>query len=111
MFFEYSPVKASERMSYSPTCRCLESRLTEIVAMVFLSVIVARGETNGFLSQFIALPANVSASCFADINHDNRSDLIAVDPVEKKVLVYHQRASGFTNAPDQIIDLAAQTSW
>jgi hypothetical protein len=34
-----------------------------------------------------------------------------LDPVEKKVFLYRQRSFGFTDSPDQVIALPAQTAW
>src|SRR6185295_4595285 len=61
--------------------------------------------------QLITLPTNTSASLFLDIDEDGRSDLLVLDPVEKKLFNFHQRPSGFTNSPDQIISLPPQTAW
>ena len=59
----------------------------------------------------ITLPANAGEPFFVDIDGDGRSDLLVIDPVEKKLLNYHQRPDGFTNSPDQAIPLPPQTAW
>ena len=84
-----------------------------VIALVFPATLAARSETNAFACQLITLPANVSASAahFARLDQNGRSDLLAVDPVARKLLVYRQRAAGFTNTPDQILELPAQTAW
>jgi hypothetical protein len=61
--------------------------------------------------QWITLPASADAPLFADIDGDGRSDLLAMDPLQKKLLNYHQRPGGFTNSPDQAIDLPPLTVW
>jgi hypothetical protein len=61
--------------------------------------------------QLITLPANADAPLFVDADGDGRSDLLAIDPVEKKLFYYHQRPAGFTNSPDQAITLPPQTAW
>jgi hypothetical protein len=61
--------------------------------------------------RLITLPANADAPFFADRDGDGRSDLFAIDPVEKKLLSYHQRPDGFPHIPDQSIPLPPQTAW
>jgi hypothetical protein len=67
--------------------------------------------TNGFQCQTITLPAKDMPVCFADLNHNGRSDLLALDQTAKRLLIYRQRASGFPSVPDQAIDLPPRTSW
>src|SRR5215468_3460095 len=58
-------------------------------------------EPGGFQRQIITLPVGVRVWEFIDVNQDGRADLLAIDPVEKRVLIYLQRASGFADTPDQ----------
>ena len=59
----------------------------------------------------ITVPASTGSLRFVDVDGDGRSDLLVIDPVEKKLLNYHQRPDGFASAPDQIIALPPQTAW
>lgn len=70
-----------------------------------------RAETDGFLCQTITLPAKAMSTRFADLNGGGRFDLLAVDSNGKRLLIYRQRAAGFTNTPDQIIELPPHTAW
>jgi hypothetical protein len=72
---------------------------------------VAAAQTNGFLRQKLTLPPTEGETLFEDIDNDGRADLLALEPVARKLLIYRQRQSGFTNAPDQIISLPPQTGW
>src|SRR5437016_6528867 len=81
------------------------------VLFLFLAPCGIQAATNGFHAHLITLPVIASASYFADVDNDGRLDLLALDPVEKKLLVYRQRASAFTNAPDQAIRLPPRTAW
>ncbi|HZL43657.1 MAG TPA: VCBS repeat-containing protein [Verrucomicrobiae bacterium] len=67
--------------------------------------------TNSFQWQMIALPSSAGFSHFDDLDNDGRCDLLAIDPGQNKLLIYRQRATGFTNAPDQVIDLPPHTAW
>src|SRR5689334_2294274 len=67
--------------------------------------------TNNFLTQTITFPTNVTTSRFASLNNTVVSDLLALDAVEKRILIYRQRSSGFTNIPDQVIALPQKTAW
>src|SRR6266702_480528 len=86
-------------------------RLAARILLVFLAVNTVRAATNDFQRQMITLPVNGTPFRFADFDNDGRSDLFAVDPVNKKLLIYRQRTFGFTNAPDQVIALPPQTAW
>src|SRR5580698_8032464 len=79
--------------------------------LLFLAVQVIGEDADGFLYQTITLPAKAMHTQFADLNGDGRSDLLAVDSHGKQLLIYRQRASGFTNIPDQIIELPLHTAW
>lgn len=86
----------------------------QILGASFLALFIARGsavETNGFRCETITLPANDAPLLFADLGHQGRSDLLAVDPLSRRLFVYRQRLSGFTNAPDQVLELPPQTGW
>jgi len=61
--------------------------------------------------QLLTLPAGNSGLLFVDIDGDGRSDLLVIDPMERKLLNYHQRPDGFSNSPDQSIPLPPQTAW
>ncbi len=80
-------------------------------ALVLLSAGANGAGTNGFEREMITLSANGGASRFADVDGDGRLDLLAVDPVRKKLLIYRQRASGFKDAAEQIVGLPPQTGW
>lgn len=79
--------------------------------LVFLAASAIGAGTNGFQCDLIVLPGHPGVSHFADIDNDGRLDLLAVDPVEQKLLIFRQRLSGFTNAPDQVVELPPQTAW
>ena len=81
-------------------------------ALLLLGAVQAIGaETDSFLCQTITLPTKGMNTRFADLNGGGRFDLLAVDSFGKQLLIYRQRADGFTNTPDQIIDLPPQTGW
>jgi FG-GAP-like repeat len=79
--------------------------------LLFLAVQVIGEDADGFRYQTITLPAKAMHTQFADLNGDGRSDLLAVDSHGKRLLIYRQRAGGFTNIPDQIIELPPHTAW
>lgn len=90
------------------------ARLRHSIAISFLVLFTAfsiGAQTNGFQCQLITLPGKGMPARFIDMGQDNRADLLAVDSVAKHLLIYRQRASGFTNAPDQMIDLPPHTAW
>src|SRR5437764_14644630 len=78
--------------------------------LVLLLANNSQAATDGFQPQMITLPADATASRFADFDNDRRLDLLAVDPVAKQLLVYRQRPTGFANSPDQIISIAPRPS-
>ncbi|HUA64381.1 MAG TPA: VCBS repeat-containing protein [Alphaproteobacteria bacterium] len=80
-------------------------------SLAFLAVHGIGAETDGFLSQTITLPAKGMVTRFADLDGKGRFDLLAVDSKRKQLLIYRQRASGFTNSPDQVIELPPDTGW
>ena len=86
-------------------------RLAVNTLLFLLAASVSRAGTNDFRQQAIALPGNAWASRFADLNRDGKFDLLAVDAEEKKLFIFRQRTSGFTNAPDQVITLPPLTAW
>jgi hypothetical protein len=79
---------------------------------VILLVATGRAaDPNGFLCQMITLPVKGAAVRFADLDGRGRCDLLAVDPLANRLLIYRQRAAGFTNTPDQSLELPPQTAW
>jgi hypothetical protein len=93
---------------------------TAAFLLVFLATDFAGAAMTGFARHLITLPFDAGESRFVDVNDDGRSDLLAVDPVEMKLLIYRQRASGFIAAtpagptvddPDQIIELPPNCAW
>ena len=81
------------------------------ILLMFLAVNAGRAAPVELSSRLITLPPNAGPPLFVDVDGDGRSDLLVIDPVEKKLLNYHQRADGFTNSPDQVISLPPQTAW
>jgi hypothetical protein len=61
--------------------------------------------------QVITLPFNAGPPIFADVEGNGRSDLLAIELGEKKLLNYRQRPDGFTSTPDQAVSLPPQTAW
>lgn len=87
--------------------------IQQIAVLVMLGAAasaVAAG-TNGEEWQLVTVPGNSLAARFVDIDNDGRMDLLAVDDPGKKLLIYRQRAWGFTNAPDQAISVPEKTAW
>lgn len=84
---------------------------TTCIALLALAANAGGADTNAFLRQVLTLPADTDASRFADVDGDGRSDLLAVHPVENTLLVYRQRAAGFSDAPDQVLTLPPHTAW
>ena len=81
-------------------------------ALLLLAAVQAiEAQTDSFLCQTITLPAKSMHTQFADLNGRGRFDLLAVDSVGKRLLIYRQRADGFTSAPDQILELPPDTAW
>jgi hypothetical protein len=83
----------------------------DAILLTFLAVNVALAAPVELPRQSITLPANASRPLFADIDEDGRSDLIVIDPLQKRIFYYHQRPAGFTTSPDQSISLPPQTAW
>jgi hypothetical protein len=79
---------------------------------VILSAATGRGaEPEGFSCQMLTLPVKDAALSFADLDGRGRCDLLALDPLADRLLIYRQRADGFTNTPDQSLALPPQTAW
>ncbi len=78
---------------------------------LFLAVKVFGTEPDAFLCQMITLPAKGMKTSFVDLNGQGRFDLLAVDSNGKRLFIYRQHADGFTNTPDQIIELPPHTGW
>jgi hypothetical protein len=87
--------------------------LNPIIAVLWLCVTLQaiEVEADDFSCQTITLPAKAMRTRFADLNGGGRFDLLAVDSMGKQLLIYRQRAAGFTNTPDQIIELPPHTAW
>jgi hypothetical protein len=81
------------------------------ILLIFLAVNAGWAGPVVLSRQVITLPANAGAPLFADVEGNGRCNLLVLDPVEKKLLNYHQRPDGFTNSPDQVIPLPPQTAW
>jgi hypothetical protein len=79
--------------------------------VILLAATGCGAEPNGFLCQMITLPVKGAASSFADLDGRGRCDLLAMDPLANRLLIYRQRAAGFTNTPDQSLELPRQTVW
>jgi len=81
------------------------------ILLMFLTVNAGRAAPVELSRQVITLPAYAGAPLFADVEGNGRCNLLVIDPVERKLLNYHQRPNGFTNSPDQAIPLPPQTAW
>ena len=82
-----------------------------VILLLCLTTNVARAGPVELSHQTVTLPVNTSEPIFVDIDEDGRADLLVLDPVEKKLLNYHQHSNGFSNSPDQTISLPPQTAW
>jgi hypothetical protein len=81
------------------------------VWLVFMAANAGWAGTNEFQRQTITIPGTPHVSGFADIDNDGLLDLLAVGPAENTLWIYRQRASGFADTPDQVIQLPPQTAW
>lgn len=90
--------------------RCLMRAATGIL-LVCLAANSLEAASNDFRMQMITLPVSAMAAHFSDIDNDGRSDLLALDPVGKKLLIYRQRPTGFPDIPDQVIQIPPETAW
>ena len=79
--------------------------------LLMMTAGLSRAATNDFLCQTITLPTNVIRTLFASLNKNGISDLLALDPVGRKVFIYRQRASGFSYEADEVITLPKRTTW
>ncbi len=83
--------------------------------VTLLAAHVVRAEIGEFQRQSITVPtksvASLVWSLFADVEGDGLADLLAVGPVENRLWIYCQRASGFSDQPDQAVTLPSQTAW
>ncbi|MGA2244709.1 MAG: VCBS repeat-containing protein [Verrucomicrobiota bacterium] len=61
--------------------------------------------------QTISLPSAAGDPLFVDVEGHGHCNLLVLDTAEKKLLNYRQRPDGFTNTPDQVMALPAQTAW
>lgn len=78
---------------------------------ICLAAVAGRAGPVELPRQTVTLPANAGEPLFADVEGGGRCNLLALDPVEKKLLNYRRRPDGFGNAPDQTIALPPQTAW
>jgi len=67
--------------------------------------------TNNFIIQTLTLPTNTTHTIFVSLNKNKLSDLLALDPVDKKLFIFRQRATGFPGTPDEVIALPPRTTW
>ena len=72
---------------------------------------LCQGATNEFQPQLITLPFNANAIRFVPLEEHGRAALLAVDPVQHRLLIYRQRPWGFTNVADQVMPLPPRTAW
>jgi hypothetical protein len=86
-------------------------QIAATILLLFHGANAGRAGTNELRWQMITLPVNAGVSHFADVDNDGRADLLVVDSVKKRLLIYRQRVSGFTNVPDQMVPLPPQTAW
>ena len=86
-------------------------QITAVSLWTILAIAAVGQEAASFQCQMITLPAKAMPSRFIDLGHEGRSDLLAVDTVAKQLLIYRQHAWGFTNIPDQSIQLPTDTAW
>jgi len=80
-------------------------------AALMLAGGLCQGATNQFQPQLITLPFNANAIRFIPLEEHGRAALLAVDPVQHKLLIYRQRPWGFTNVADQVLRLPPRTTW
>lgn len=80
-------------------------------AALMLAAGVCQGGTNEFRPQLITLPFNANALRFIPLEEHGRAALLAVDPLQRKLLIYRQRPWGFTNVADQVLPLPPRTAW
>ena len=78
---------------------------------LMLAASVCRGATNEFQGQLITLPFHANAIQFIPLEEHGRAALLAVDPVQHRLLIYRQRPWGFTNVADQVLPLPPCTAW
>jgi hypothetical protein len=71
----------------------------------------AHAATNGFQMQTIVLPAVGGWSRFVDLDGGGRADLIALNPRDSQLVIFHQTTSGFPGTPSQTLKLPPQTAW
>ena len=82
-----------------------------VILLLLLAVNLGRAAPVELSPWLIRLSANASEPLFADVDAGGRSDLLVIDPVEKKLLTYRQRPGGFSSSPDQAVPLPPQTAW
>jgi hypothetical protein len=110
MLFQTQPGVAAGSLR-QPGRRHVHRWRGRVILLLLLAVNTGRAGPVELSPQVITLPANSSEPHFVDIGGDGRIDLLVMDPVEKKLLNYHQGPDGFADTPDQIIPLPPQTAW
>src|SRR5689334_7822817 len=55
----------------------------------------SQAATNDFQMQLILLPALHGGARFVDIDKHGRADLIVLEPLENRLVIYRQSSSGF----------------
>jgi len=92
----------------------MKTRFCPSILAAALTLVATTGlaaDTNFFEAQMITLPERGAQSCFVDFAHSGRMDLLVMDEARRQLLVYRQRAAGFTNSPDETLTLPSQTAW
>jgi hypothetical protein len=90
------------------------SQISIRFVLLLLLANVAGAAAVEYKRQTIAVPSDQGGwltPCLADIEGDGLTDLLALLPAQREVLVYRQRQSGFTATPDQTVALPDQTAW
>ena len=71
----------------------------------------------GFHRQTVLIPTSVQAWqawpdwLFADLDQDKLDDLVVVCPLEHRIHIYRQKATGFPEKPDQSLEIPPETAW
>ncbi len=90
------------------------SRTSISSVLLLLLAHVAGAAAVKYKHQTIAVPSDQGGwltPYLADIDGDGLTDLLVLLPVQRELLVYRQRPSGFTATPDQTMALPDQTGW
>ena len=87
------------------------SRAAAILVTILIMHSQSQAATNDFQMQSILLPALHGGSRFVDIDKHGRADLIVLEPLENRLAIYRQSASGFPTNPSQTLTLPPLTAW